>query len=174
MRRSLQNEGPITSAIEKPDTEKGSPDAVHPGAAAYYDNDEKSFMDRYGDWLYIGAMAISGLGSAVAAMFGLTRARARKAALALIDQLIEVKQIAHSTMELPDLGELEAQIEDLSTKGLRFARDNNFDESGLAALRLAIDESRRAISDQRNELEAKSPLVTEASVARSPAPDHNR
>jgi TRAP transporter TAXI family solute receptor len=170
MRRSLQSEGPIAPAMEKPDTEKGSADAVHPGAAAYYDNNEKSFMDRYGDWLYIGAMAISGLGSAVAAMFGLTRARARKAALALVDQLIEVKQIAHHTMELPGLGELEAQVEDLSTKGLRSARDNNFDEAGLAALRLAIDEARRAISNQRDVLEAKPPLVTDVSFARSPEP----
>jgi TRAP transporter TAXI family solute receptor len=168
MRRSLQSEGPIASAMEKPDTEKGSDDAVHPGAAAYYDNNEKSFMDRYGDWIYIGAMAFSGLGSAVAAMFGLTRARARKAALALVDQLIEVKQIAHGTMELPGLGELEAQVEDISTKGLRSARDNNFDEAGLAALRLAIDEARRAISNQRDVLEAKPPLVTDVSFARAP------
>jgi hypothetical protein len=73
-------------------------------------------MDRYGDWLYISAMAFSGLGSVIAAMFGLTRARARKAALALVDQLIEVK-IAHTTKELSRLGGLEAQIEDLSTKG---------------------------------------------------------
>ena len=61
-------------------------------------------------------------------------------------------------MTKPRLDGLEAQIEDLSTKGLRFARDNNFDEAGLAALRLAIDEARRAISDQRDELEAK-PLL---------------
>ena len=100
-------------------------------------------------------MAFSGLGSVIAAMLGLTRARARKAALGLVDQLIQVKQIAQTTKELSCLGGLEAQIEDLSTKGLRFARDNNFDEAGLAALRLAIDEARRAISDQRNELEAK-------------------
>jgi hypothetical protein len=171
MRRSLQGEAPIAAAMEKPDTDKGSADAVHPGAAAYYDNNEKSFMVQYGDWLYIGAMAFSGLGSAIAAMFGLTRARARKVALALIDQLIEVKQIAHTTMELPRLGGLEAQIEDLSTKGLRFARDNNFDEAGLAALRLAIDEARRAINDQRNELEAKPPLIIDASLA--PSPMHN-
>jgi TRAP-type uncharacterized transport system substrate-binding protein len=149
MRRSLQSEVPIAAAMEKPDTEKGSVEAVHPGAAAYYDKHEKSFMDQYGDWLYISAMAFSGLGSVIAAMFGLTRARARKAALALVDQLIE-----HTTMKLSRLDGLEAQIEDLSTKGLRFARDNNFDEAGLAALRLAIDEARRAISDQRNDLEA--------------------
>ena len=62
------------------------------------------------------------------------RARARTAALGLVDQLIEVKQIAHTTKEPSRLGGLEAQIEDLSTKGMRFARDNNFDEAGLAAL----------------------------------------
>src|SRR6202030_4755444 len=54
----------------KADTEKGSAEAVHPGAAAYYDNNEESFMDRYGDWLYITAMAFSGLGSVIAAMLG--------------------------------------------------------------------------------------------------------
>jgi TRAP transporter TAXI family solute receptor len=173
MRRSLQGEAPIAAAMEKPDTDKGSADAVHPGAAAYYDNNEKSFMDQYGDWLYIGAMAFSGLGSAIAAMYGLTRARARKAAMMLIDQLIEVKQIAHSTMELSHLAGLEAEIEELSTKGLHFACRNNFDEAGLAALRLAIDETRRAINDQRNELEAKPPLIIDASLAPSPMPNPN-
>ena len=173
MRRLLQSEMPIAAAIEKPDSEKGSAAAVHPGAAAYYDNNEKSFMDRYGDWLYIGAMAFSGLGSMIAAMFGLTRARARKVALALIDQLIEVKQIAQTTRELSRLDGLEAQIEDVSTKGLRFARDNNFDEAGLAALRLAIDEARRAISDQRDELQPKPLLVTNASFAQSPPGETN-
>ena len=34
MRRSLQSEVPIAAAMEKPDTEKGSAEAVHPGAAA--------------------------------------------------------------------------------------------------------------------------------------------
>ena len=155
MRRTLQNEVPVAAAMEKPDTDKGSPEAVHPGAAAYYDNDEKSFMDEYGDWLYISAMALSGLGSMIAALYGMARARARKAALALIDQLIAVKETAHATKELSRLGELEAQIENLSTEGLHFARVNNFDEAGLAALRLAIDEARRAISDQRCELQAK-------------------
>lgn len=171
MRRSLQSKAPIAAAMDKPNTDKGSADSVHAGAAAYYDNNEKSFMDQYGDWLYIGAMAFSGLGSAVAAMFGLSRARARKGALALIDQLIEVKQIAHITMESPRLGALDAEIEALSTKGLRFARDSNFDEAGLAALRLAIDEARRAVDDQRNKLEAKRLLITGASVAPSRAPE---
>jgi hypothetical protein len=81
MRRSLQSGVPIAAAMEKPDTEKGSAEAVHPGAAAYYDNNEESFMDRYGDWLYISAMAFSGLGSVIAAMLGLTRSRSARGSL---------------------------------------------------------------------------------------------
>ncbi len=168
VRRSLEAEAPIAAAIEKPNTDKDSQEAVHPGASAYYTDNEKSFMDVYGDWIYIGAMAFSGLGSAAAAMIGVTRARARKDALTLIDQLIDLKQTAHSTTSLPRLNELETQIEDLSTRGLRFARDHNFDEAGLAALRLAIDEARRAINDQCNELQQKSALLVNAAAARSP------
>ncbi len=126
MRRSLQSEVPIAAAMEKPDTEKGSAEAVHPGAAAYYDNNEESFMDRYGDWLYISAMAFSGLGSAIAATFGLTRARARKAALGLVDQLIEVKQIAHTTKELSRLGGLETQNRRPINKGLALRARQQF------------------------------------------------
>lgn len=154
--------------MAKPDTDKASLDAVHPGAADYYDNNEKSFMDRYGDWIYIAAMGFSGLGSALAAMIGMTRSQARKSALALIDQLIDLKQTAQTTMSLPHLAVLETEIEDLSTKGLRFARDHDFDEAGLAALRLAIDEARRAINDQCNELQEKSALTVNAAQAKPP------
>jgi TRAP transporter TAXI family solute receptor len=169
LRRRIAVEAPLAAAIEKPDGDRGSFATVHPGAAAYYGDDEKSFMDLYGDWIYIGAMVLSGLGSAAAAMVGMTRARGRKAALALIDQLIDLKETAHHTMSLPRLADLDRQIEELSTGGLRFARDHDFDEAGLAALRLAIDEARRAINDQVDELEGK-PALAAAPVRTLPQP----
>jgi TRAP transporter TAXI family solute receptor len=167
MRRLLAAEAPAATAIEKPDGDKGSFTTIHAGAAAYYGDNEKSFMDLYGDWIYIGAMVLSGLGSGAAAMVGMTRARARKAALALIDQLIDLKQTAHQTTSLPRLAELDQRIEALSTDGLRFAREHDFDEAGLSALRLAIDEARRAINDQVNELQEKPALIANAASVRS-------
>ncbi len=164
MRRSLQQEAPIAIAIDKPDTDKGSQDAVHPGAAAYYSDNEKSFMDSMATGSISPRLGFSGLGSGLAAMFSVTRARARRSALALIDQLIDLKQMAHTTTSLARLSELESGIEDLSTKGLRFARDHNFDEAGLAALRLAIDEARRAVNDQYNALQDKPALITNRGV----------
>jgi TRAP transporter TAXI family solute receptor len=170
MRRLIEADAPIAAGIEKPEGEKGSLAAVHPGAVAYYGDDEKSFMDLYGDWIYIGAMALSGLGSAAAAMVGLTRARARKDALALICSLIELKQAAHLAMSTPRLTELDGQIEELSTNGLRFARKHDFDEAGLSALRLAIDEARRAVDDRCNELQQKSALANAAATRSLPYP----
>jgi hypothetical protein len=32
--------------MEKPDTEKGSAEALHPDATGYYDNNDKTFMDQ--------------------------------------------------------------------------------------------------------------------------------
>jgi TRAP transporter TAXI family solute receptor len=164
VRRRLQEEAPIAAAMEKPDTDKGSNVFVHPGAAAYYDINEKSFMDLYGDWLYIGAMATSGLASAVAALFGLSRTRARKAALGLIDRLVEIKKAALATTELALLTELDKEVEELSAEGLRFARDKCFDSAGLSALRLAIDEARRAIDHRREEPRRFPKLVAAGSL----------
>jgi hypothetical protein len=43
-------------------TDKGCQFALHPGATAYYQDTEKSFLDQYGDWFYIIAMVLGGLG----------------------------------------------------------------------------------------------------------------
>jgi len=166
-RRSIHAAAPIAAAMEKPDAEKDSPAPAHPGAAAYYDNNEKSFMDLYGDWIYVGVMALSGLASGAAALLGVARSRARKAALALIDELVVLEEKAHAATDPHLLAELEAECENLSIRGLRFARDHNFDSAGLSALRLAIDEARRAIDDQRRELEQQTQRFARAAMTRT-------
>jgi len=37
---------------------------VHPGAAAYVDGEEKTFLDRYSDFIWWGLMGLSAMGSA--------------------------------------------------------------------------------------------------------------
>ncbi len=152
LRREVLANTPLAARMEKPDDEKTSIRALHPGAAAYYGDTEKTFLDRYGDWFYIGAMLLGGLGSALAGLLSIGQARGRRAAMGLIDSLIAVKIEAHRTLDFARLAELDGDIERLSTSGLQFARDSDFDEAGLAALQLAIDEARKSVGDQRNEL----------------------
>jgi TRAP transporter TAXI family solute receptor len=63
-RQALGGEYPVLAKIEKPDTDRDAAVPAHPGAAAFLDNDQKTFFDKYSDYLYFGLMLMSGLGSA--------------------------------------------------------------------------------------------------------------
>ena len=49
---------PIARRIEAPSTDKGLTLPAHAGSAAYIDDDEQTFFDKYSDFIYIGAMLL--------------------------------------------------------------------------------------------------------------------
>ncbi len=65
---SLAARLPGANRIEAPPTDKDAALPVHHGAAAYIDGEEETFFDKYSDFLYLGAMLISVLGSGLAAL----------------------------------------------------------------------------------------------------------
>jgi TRAP-type uncharacterized transport system substrate-binding protein len=154
MRRAIAERAPYAQYMEAAVTDKGSQFALHPGATAYYQDTEKSFMDQYGDWFYIVAMVLGGLGSVVATVVSSFQARGRRTAMAVIDELIDIEVSARKANSLTALKELEASTNGAALKALHRARESRFDEAGLETVRLAVDEVRRAIGARRAELEA--------------------
>src|ERR1700737_1121904 len=79
----------FASRIEPADTDKDAFIVAHQGAAEYINDDTKSFMDRYSDVMYLGAGALSVIGSIFAAIYtNLTRVAPEKAgelATAILD-----------------------------------------------------------------------------------------
>src|SRR6516162_5191457 len=61
---ALAREIPAAAKIEKPNTDKDAAIPAHPGAAAYIDGTERTFMDKYGDYVWFAFLLLSGLGSA--------------------------------------------------------------------------------------------------------------
>ena len=55
---------PIASQIEKPDTDKDAALPAHAGAAAYIDGNERTFLEKYTDYIWFAILILSGLGSA--------------------------------------------------------------------------------------------------------------
>ena len=45
-------EVPAAAKIEKPNTDKDAALPAHPGAAAYIDGTERTFMDKYSDYIW--------------------------------------------------------------------------------------------------------------------------
>ncbi len=64
IRQAVMAEFPLAAKIETPDTDKDAVIPVHPGAAAFVDGEEKTFLDRYSDYIWWGLMGLSAMGSA--------------------------------------------------------------------------------------------------------------
>src|SRR5258708_11645216 len=88
----------FASKIEPADTDKDAFVLAHQGAAGYINDDSKSFMDRYSDMMYLGAAALSVIGSIFAGIYTkLTRIAPEKAG-ELATAILDIgERIQHAT-----------------------------------------------------------------------------
>jgi TRAP-type uncharacterized transport system substrate-binding protein len=103
-RNDLVRDQPLLAGIAAPDTDPDAYIAVHPGAAAFYNGTQQSFMDRYSNWIYLTPMVLGALASIFAAAWrflGIERAdreeTAMKTLFALPRRIREVKSDAELT-----------------------------------------------------------------------------
>ena len=157
MRRSLAETAPIADFMQAPDTEKGGRYALHVGATAYFEDNEKTFMDRYGDWFYLIAMVLGGVGSALASLIASLQARTRRSAMVVIDQLAAMRSKAAESTDQASLRGIDRDVSELALNGLYRAREGRLDQAGVEILRLAVEETRRAITRRLAELRSAGP-----------------
>ncbi len=66
VRRELMVEQPIFAQITGPSTDPDAFLGLHPGAAAFYNGTMQSFMDEYGNWIYVTPMVLGGIATVLA------------------------------------------------------------------------------------------------------------
>lgn len=153
MRPVLSGEVPLANRIEEPDTAKGSSLPVHPGAAAYYDGETLTFMERYGDWFYL-AMMLGGVGgSVVAGLVGTSANRTRSRTAGQLQTLLALVPAARAADSLMELRRLEREADDILVGALSRAGEGALDETSLIAFQLGLDQARRAVEERRRWLE---------------------
>jgi TRAP transporter TAXI family solute receptor len=157
-RPALATEVPAANLIEAPETSKSSSMPVHSGAAAYYDGEVLTFMERYGDWVYITVMVGSILGSAVAGVAGAATANLRRKTMSLLDELLAIVTRARHAGTEAELEALEAEADEVLGQALSKASAEGIDQTVMVALFLGLDQARRAIAEQRKHLADRPPL----------------
>jgi TRAP-type uncharacterized transport system substrate-binding protein len=65
-RRDLLIEQPIFAQMAAPSTEADAFLPLHPGAANFYNGNQQSFMDEYGNWIYLTPMILGGIATVLA------------------------------------------------------------------------------------------------------------
>ena len=132
-RRALASEQPLIAGIATPTLDADAYIAVHPGAAAYYNGTQESFMDRWGNAIYLTPMALGALASVFAAAWRFLGIRGNKVAPGPLDQLHVLRKRLHNVADEAGLQKLEDEID----VALRNELARSVDEEG-GSERLAV------------------------------------
>jgi TRAP transporter TAXI family solute receptor len=57
-RRDLLTEYPLLAQVSAPSTDRDAYIPIHPGAAAYFNGEQHTFFDKYGDQIFYGSMVL--------------------------------------------------------------------------------------------------------------------
>ena len=150
-RVSLASAAPLARRIEAPSTDKGSALPVHPGAAAYIDDEEETFFDKYSDFIYIGAMMLGVLASGATAL--MSRMNSRRAAVldGSVERLVEMLAAARAARTGADLDALQVEADGFVASALVNPASVG-DEARFRVFGLALDQVRAAIRERRREI----------------------
>ncbi|MES2601872.1 MAG: TAXI family TRAP transporter solute-binding subunit [Pseudomonadota bacterium] len=149
IRQTIQSEFPLTAKLETPDTDKDAAIPAHPGAAAYVDGEEKSFLDRYSDYIWGSLMALSALGSAGAWFASYWRKDERVTNSNLRERLLEMLTAARKTTSIDELDAMQAEADEIMRETLHCFEDGAIEEGSLTAFSIALEQFHNAVADRK-------------------------
>lgn len=162
VRRELLGEHPIFAQITTPSTDADAYLPVHPGALAVYNGTQQSFMDEYGNYIYLGPMVLGGIASFLAAAWkflGIGQPEVREGPL---DSLYALARRIRGVITETELSNIEEDIDSI-LKAERIKAENG-DENAVDAATLNVVAHRleNLIHDRRVILATRIPAASMA------------
>jgi hypothetical protein len=149
IRHALQNEFPDVAKIEVPDTDKAAAIPAHPGAAAYIDGTERTFLERYSDFFWLGVMALSVLASAGAGFRHYFKRDERAHNTALRNRLVDMIATARESDSIEELDQLQKEADAILRDTLNCFEDGAVEEDTLSAFTIALEQFHNAVADRK-------------------------
>src|SRR3984957_7837465 len=149
IRQQLMAEFPLAAKIETPDTDKDAAIPVHPGAAAFVDGEEKTFLDRYSDYIWWSLMALSAMGSAGAWFAGYLKKDERSNNSSLRERLLDMLVAARRSDSIEELDRMQAEADDILRDTLNCFEHGAIEEGALTAFNIALEQFHNAVADRK-------------------------
>lgn len=149
IRQSLKTEFPLAAKIETPDTDKDATIPVHPGAAAFVDGEEKTFLDRYSDFIWWGLMGLSAMGSAGAWFAGYLKKDERSASNSQRDRLLDMLTAARHCDSTEELDQMQSEADGILRHTLECFEHGAIEQGTLTAFNIAIEQFHNAVADRK-------------------------
>ena len=148
-RRDLLGEMPILAQVAAPDTDPDAYLPVHPGAAAFYNGTQQTFLDKWGNAIFLAPMIFGGLVSVAAAAWKFLRAADLGNGEKALDALYAVGHRIRSTETETDLSEIEREIDNVLQNQRAKAKSGGENALDVTALNVAAHRLQSLIHDRR-------------------------
>src|ERR1700728_4795293 len=153
VRQSLAKELPGAANIETPDTDKDAALPAHRGAAAYIDGTERTFLEKYSDYMWGAILLLSGLGSAGAWFRSYLKRDEKAENIALRDRALALIARARQGNSVDELQDMQHEVDGILREVLVCYDDGAIDEGDLSAFNLVFEQFHHAVADRRLALE---------------------
>ena len=161
VRRDLLAEQPIFAQITAPSTDQDAYLPLHPGAAALYNGTQQSFMDEYGNWIYLTPMALGAAATALAAAWKFLGIGGPAAPEGPLDSLYALARRIRKVDTEAELLDIEEEIDNILKAERAKSADGDENAVDAATLNVAAHRLENLIHDRRTML-AKRPAVASA------------
>jgi len=149
VRQTLLSEFPLAAKIETPDTDKDAVIPVHRGAAAYVDGEEKTFLDRYSDYIWFSLMGLSLLGSIGAWFASYLKKDERSNNSSLRERLLDMLALARHSDSTDELDQMQAEADAILRETLHCFEHGAIEEGSLTAFNIALEQFHNAVADRK-------------------------
>jgi TRAP-type uncharacterized transport system substrate-binding protein len=153
IRQNLSAAIPGAGLMETPDVEEASAFLVHPGVRAYVNGEQRSWFDKYSDYIYLGLFLGSGFGSVAAGMCGWMRSVNSQARPPLPRQRIELVFDAVRDARTPEqLDAAEREADEVLRSVFTLGVEGKLSGDAIASFNLAMGDLRSRIAARRGAL----------------------
>ena len=134
----------MAANIATPDTDKAAALPAHRGAAAYIDGTERTFLEKYSDYMWGGILLLSGLGSAGAWFRSYLKRDEKVESIALRDRTLALIARARHGNSVDELQDMQHEVDGILREILVCYDDGAIDEGDLSAFSLVFEQFHHA------------------------------
>jgi len=154
-RRDLLGELPILAQITAPSTDSDAYLPVHAGAAAFYNGTQESFLDQWGNAIFLAPMIFGALVSVAAAAWKFLRDGEPRKSEQALDSLYALGRRIRAAEGEQELSEIEREIDKVLQMQREKAAEGDENALDVTTLNVAAHRLQSLVHDRRTLLAAR-------------------